>query len=159
MNMFPLHHFKITLPFDKKEVMKRIYNNTESSTFAKTRSKDKKFIGTFTDSSFKIKKSLNQNHINSFIPIALGELKNDVHYCNVYIKMRPSILVIIFMLFWMWFFGKALFTYFIVTSAISFFNLAFIILGYFFMNFSFWQEAPETEKLIIEILNGNKLSN
>lgn len=159
MKIFLFHQFKLKLPFGKEQALNRIFENTEVSSFGKTKSEQKKFIGSLTDRSFKIKKSLNQYYQNSFNPIARGNLEKEGHHCIVKVNLLPSIPVAVFILCWMAYFLNGLWVYYMATSSVSFVYLTFIVFGYLFMYFAFWHEVPSFESLIKKVLEGNELGN
>jgi hypothetical protein len=104
MKFIPFHQFEFKLPFNKEEVINRIYDNTILSSLGDNHSRSKIFYGTFTDSAFKISKILNRYYQNSFNPIAIGEIIDDGFYCYVKVTMRPTLPTLLFMSIWIGFF-------------------------------------------------------
>jgi hypothetical protein len=151
MKVLPYYRFKLTLPFNKKQAIQRMLDNTEANSIGKTHSDKNVFIGTLTDNSFKIKKSLEHNSRNSFIPVAKGTMIDDGYYCQLDVKMHPSIITIVFMFIWMSYFVKNFIGYFLATSSISFTFLSLIVFGYLLMFFAFWHEVPKLEKSIRDV--------
>jgi len=89
---------------------------------------------------------------NLTLPIAIGEFVDDGYYCQLSVKMRPSLATLIFMTIWIGYFVKGLTGYFISTSSISYLYLGFILFGYLLMLFSFWYEVPKAENAIKNVL-------
>ena len=152
MNFIPFHQFKLKLPYNKKEVINRIYDNTKPSSFSGNHSQKKIFYGTFTDSSFKISKILKQQYKNSFNPIAISELIDEGYYCRVKIAVRPTLPTLVFMFIWFAFFLKGLVIGLMVYKTLVWFDLGFIIFGYLLLSISFWNEVPKLENSIRGLL-------
>jgi len=156
MQKIPFHRLKLTLPYDNKQVLQRILDNTEAGTFTKKCIDKKIFIGTLTENGFKLQKSLKNYRKNSFAPIVIGHFYNDNYYCQLDVIIRPSILAIAFMIIWVGYFLNILITYYIALSTISYLSLVFILFGYFLMIFAFWSEVPKVEKAIRQVLGVNE---
>jgi hypothetical protein len=152
MKLIPFHQFNLTLPYDSKQLFQRIFESTEAGSFAQTHSKDKIFIGKLDKNSFKIQKSLGRFTENSFVPIAIGEFVDDGFYCQLSVKMRPSLLTIIFMSIWIAYFAGGFINYISTTSTVSYTYMGFILFGYLLMFLSFWYEVPKAESAIRQVL-------
>lgn len=153
MKFIPFHQFDLKLPFNKDEVINRIYDNTKPSSLGDNYSHSKIFYGTFTDSIFKISKTLKQHYRNSFNPIAIGEITDDSYYCHVKVTMRPTLPTLLFMFIWIGYFLKGLVMAFLAVNTIIWINLGFIVFGYLLMSLGFWFEAPKLESSIKKLLD------
>ncbi|MBL4660125.1 MAG: hypothetical protein JKY19_07200 [Alcanivoracaceae bacterium] len=149
MKPYPYDKFKIRLPYDCKEAIRRILDNTEPTSFAQSQSKTKIFLGQVNACSFKIQKSI--RYQNSFLPIAQGKISNDGFYCVVTVTLRLSISTIVFMLIWFGYFIKMIIEYYVVTSEIQLLPASFLLFGYVLVMSGFWFDAPRTEQAIKDV--------
>jgi hypothetical protein len=102
-NVLPFENYVLTTRLSAEEVLKRIADNVQQkqdfsfSTF--NRNYTKPYTGQIIGTNFTM--SRNINYRNSFLPIVKGQITTYLGQTQVNIKMRPVIVVLIFISFWL----------------------------------------------------------
>jgi len=102
-NFLPFENYVLTTRLSAVEVLKRIAANVQEkqgfsfSTFS--RNYTKPYTGQIIGTTFTM--SRNINYRNSFLPIIKGQITTYLGQKQVNIKMRPVIIVLIFISFWL----------------------------------------------------------
>ena len=102
-NVLPFENYVLTTRLSADEVLKRVAANIQQkqafsfSTFS--RNYTKPYTGQITGTTFKM--SRNIYYRNSFLPIITGQITTYLGQTQVNIKMRPVIVALIFISFWL----------------------------------------------------------
>jgi hypothetical protein len=102
-NILPFENYVLTTRLSVDEVLKRVADNIQQkqsfsfSTFS--RNYTKPYTGQITGTTFTM--SRNIYYRNSFLPIITGQITTYLGQTQVNIKMRPGIVVLIFVSFWL----------------------------------------------------------
>lgn len=116
---------------------------------------DKPYVGQCYGNSFDVKRAI--GYRNSFLPIIKGEVGSDISGTKVHVTMRPSVLVLVFMAFWMTGVGVAcVFTIFSTNkqdlSVFSFIPFVMLLFGIGMLYGGFKIEANIAKKDLARIL-------
>lgn len=101
--VLPYENYVLTTNLSVDEVLERIADNIEQkqafrfSIFGQNYYKP--YTGNITGETFKM--SRNINYRNSFLPVITGQVSTFLGQTQVKIKMRPDIIVLIFISFWL----------------------------------------------------------
>ena len=102
----------------------------------------KQFFGFASQYKFKIQH--NNLRENSFLPVVSGQIVNEDSGCVIHLSARPTISVLITMLFWL---GACTYGLLGALNANGYFWLGpvfMMLFGYFMMIFGFWSELPRS---------------
>jgi hypothetical protein len=98
----PFERFAIETPLVPAEVAERLRHATRSRSLFRAGPTDgKPFIGSVSDSEFRIVRAI--NYRNSFLPVVRGRIKQTVDGTRVEVSMRLAGFVFAFMCFWLGF--------------------------------------------------------
>lgn len=100
----PYENYNLTTELTLIEVNKRLSYNIElrqknKFTLFNNYNTTKPYIGEYNINSFCINRII--NYRNSFLPIIKGEISTTNNLTHINIKMRPKLIVTIFMTFWL----------------------------------------------------------
>jgi len=118
-----------------------------------------KYCGTINGRQFKIRKNI--AHRNSFLPIIFGTVENSHNGSMVSIVMRPQILSLVFMMFWLLGVVVACILTFIFSEEIDLIQLTPFVMFVFGLSFPallFWSEAPPQKTDLIEMIRGKEFT-
>jgi hypothetical protein len=100
MKFLPYEHLKIKSALSSQEVLKRLNNVIEPKRYLRLfGTREKPYEGKAEGEHFEVSRII--GYRNSFLPMINGDIQTDINGCTIYISMRPHILVIAFMVFWL----------------------------------------------------------
>ncbi|CAM3386775.1 hypothetical protein FLLO111716_07605 [Flavobacterium longum] len=116
---------------------------------------DKPYVGQCNGNAFNVKRAI--GYRNSFLPMIKGEVVSDISGTKVQVTMRPNVLVLVFMAFWMTGVGAAcVFTVFSANkqdlSVFSFIPFVMLFFGIGMLYGGFKIEANIAKKDLARIL-------
>jgi hypothetical protein len=101
--VLPFENYVLTTRLSSDEVLKRVSDNIQQkqsfsfSTF--NRNYAKPYTGQISGTTFTMTRNI--NYRNSFLPVITGQISTYLGQTQINIKMRPVIVVLIFISFWL----------------------------------------------------------
>jgi len=146
----PYHRFEIHSPLRPTEAARVIAAHTEAERFFRfswpNPANDTRFEGEIRGDSFTVRRVI--GYRNSFLPVVEGAIAQSARGSLVTIRMRPMILVIVFLALW---FGGILFA--LGSPA---WPIALVMLGFAYLMTlaGFWFEANKQEQTLRALFQG-----
>ena len=165
-NILPFEDYMLTTRLSINEIIKRLNDNTEekrSFSFSTLgQNYIKPYSGQITGSTFTM--SRNISYRNSFLPVITGQITASNGQTQVHIKMRPVLIVLIFISFWLGIVGLACIAI-LLTGLLQFkeilqngFSSATLIpfgmfaFGCLLTHFAFKTESKKSKKFLAKLL-------
>ena len=169
MQMIPYERLIIKSSLSADEAQQRLQDHLEPArNFRWGWSKTKDYEGRLQDGIFSVRRILRSR--NSFQPMIDGEILSEIDGCAVRIRMRPHILVSVFMAIWLGFIAllflgilRTLAADFIQTGALSaspfdlLFPGALFILGYGLLLGGFKYESRKSKAFFRELFQARQM--
>lgn len=122
----------------------------------------KPYEGVVEDNRFEISRII--DYRNSFLPVIIGEVSDDIVHTAVRIRMRLNIAVAVFMLFWFTGVTVGFIVFLILLTKSLFFGgkfevvmlvpMVMLVFGFLLVNWGFRSEANKSRKFLQALLNG-----
>ena len=166
MKIIPLEKLILVTEFPKLKVIEQlnsIVSPRQNLIFTnKNIDKEKKFEGSFFGDNFNITRII--NYKNSFNPEIIGKISDRLNIVEIEIELKPTLIVQIFMLLWL--FGVSFAFIAILIGAIigegpiyiCIFPLIMFFMAFRIFNYGFSTESEKAKKDLIEVLHA-KIKN
>ncbi|MBZ5857738.1 hypothetical protein [Flavihumibacter profundi] len=172
-NIFPFESYTLESKLSVEEIKRRISENldpkkTPQFSFVRNES-TKPYRGNISNDSFEIIRII--NYRNSFLPTISGNINGFLGKTQIRIKMRPSIVIIVFMSLWLGLVG--LICLFILIGGLlqakqitqNGFSFGLLIpfimflFGWLLILFGFKSESKKSKEFLSTLLEGQKTYN
>jgi len=167
----PFENYILSTQLSVDEICNRLNRNIEPRKINinpfQSRNASKPYEGELIGDTFKISRII--NYRNSFLPVIKGQITKSFGQTFVKVKMRPDILVLIFMSFWMGIVGLACIGVLIgtliywINQGLSFVNLLLIVpfamflFGFSLLYFGFKYESKMSKAFLEELIEGKEI--